>query len=157
MKAVLWTVFVLFALFAAVFLIVQGYRMDRDIDSLIDRAQVAADRDDMLKYVNQLKTNMEHWGMTEGHTALIFKNPRNDMALHYEAVKKIIERLEAIKELPKNETGYQVALNDLRGTIRELPNPAKGWLWVCYGWWFLLIGIVLLIAAVVAIREYLFD
>jgi Ni/Co efflux regulator RcnB len=153
MKAVLWTVFVLFALFAAVFLIIQGYRMDRDIDSMIDRAQVAADRDDMLQYTKQLETNMEYWSMTEGHTAIMFKNPRNDMALHYKAVQKIIDRLESIKELPKNETAYQVALNDLRGTIRELPNPAMGWLWVCYGWWFLLIGIVLLIIAWVASRD----
>jgi len=137
------TVAIMFTVFAVVFLIVVGYQLDRDIDSLIDRSQVAADRGDMLGYMEQLKANMEARGIIKGHTALVFKNPRNDMALHYKAVNRVIERLDSIKDMPRNSTQYQVALDDIRGVIRELPNPAIGWLWVTYGWWLLLIGTVL--------------
>jgi len=119
----------------ATFLVITGYGAVRDIDAVIDRAQVAADREDMLGYLQTLKTNMEKWGMTQGHFVLIFKTPANDSALHYKAVNRIIERLDSIKSLPKNETAYQVALNDLRGTVRELHNPALSWLWANY--WFL--------------------
>ncbi|GAJ02101.1 unnamed protein product, partial [marine sediment metagenome] len=38
---------------------------------------------------------------------------------------------------------YGVALDDLRGIIRELPNPAVGWLWVKFGWWILVINCIL--------------
>lgn len=120
------------------FLIMTGYGYVRDIDALIDRAQVSADREDMTEYLNELKKNMEDIGMTHGYTVLIFKTPANDMALHYKTIKRILERLASIKDIPKNETAYQVALDDIRGTIRELPNPARGWLWVNY--WFLILG-----------------
>jgi hypothetical protein len=137
------TLAALFTVFVVTFLIIQGYRVSRDVDSWIDRAQVAADRDDMLEYIKRLKENMEKWGMTEGYTALIFRKPINDLRLHYKAVKRYIQRLESIKEIPRNETAYQVALDDLRGTIRELPNPSMGWLWVNYIWWLSLICVVL--------------
>lgn len=116
------------------------YPLYRDTDSLIDRAQVAAKREDMVEYISSLKENMEGFGMIKGHTVLIFKTPINDMSLHYKTVNSILERLEAIGELGQGEIAYQVALDDLRGVIRELPNPASGWLWVKYGWWTLLIN-----------------
>lgn len=115
----------------------------RDIDAVIDRAQVAADRDDMLQYLLKLKTNMESRGMTRGHTALIFKTDINDMGEHYKVVTRIIERLEGMKTLGKSSTAYQVALDDIRGTIRELPNPADGWAWVSFWWWIVLVTLIL--------------
>lgn len=151
-KSALFLLAILYVLVAAIFCMVQDYRLDRDIDSLIDRAQVAADREDMLEYMVQLKVNMEKWGMVRGHTALIFKNPRNDMALHYRAVQRIIGRLDSIKELPKSETAYQVALDDLRGTIRELPNLSGDWIWVKYGWWVVLVGVALWAAVLASLR-----
>jgi len=119
----------------AIFLSVTGFTYVRDVDALLDRAQVAADREDMLEYLTKLRNNMQHHGMTMGHTAVIFRTPANDMALHYKTVGRIIERLEGIKRLPKYDTAYQVALDDIRGTIRELPNPAGGWTWA--RWWIL--------------------
>lgn len=134
----------------AVFWIVAAYQLDRDIDSLIDRAQVGANAEDMLEYLKQLKENMEAVGMTKGHTALIFKNPRNDVGLNYKAVKRMIERLEGVKDLPRDGTAYQTAMDDIRGTIRELPNPAQGWLWVRYLWWMMLTIVALIILTIVA-------
>ncbi len=113
-------------------LVVIGYGLTRDVDALIDRAQVAADREDMVEYLTELKQNMERLDMTHGHFALVFKTPANDLALHFKTVNRVLERLDGIKDIPKNETAYQVALDDIRGTIRELENPARGVLWARY-------------------------
>lgn len=126
---------VVVSLFALIFLVMTGYGLVRDVDALIDRAQVAADREDMAEYLTQLRQNLERRGMIHGHFVLIFKTPANNLALHYKALNRVLERLESIKGIPKNETAYQVALSDIRGTIRELPNPALGYLWTQY--WFL--------------------
>lgn len=115
--------------------IVIGYDLVCDTDAWIDRAQVAADREDMHEYLTKLKSNLEERSMTSGHFRLIFKHAGNDLALNYKAVDRLLERLDSIKDIPKKETAYQVALNDIRGTIRELPNPAIGYLWARY--WFL--------------------
>jgi hypothetical protein len=115
-----------------------GYPLVRDIDALLDRAQVAADREDMQAYLIALKHNLEARGMTSGHFALIFTTPANDLGLHYRTLMRIIERLDRIRELLKHETAYQVALDDIRGTIRELPNPAQDYLWTQH--WFLYLG-----------------
>ncbi|MFH0929990.1 MAG: hypothetical protein V1814_01925 [Candidatus Moraniibacteriota bacterium] len=133
------------------FLVITGYGAVRNIDAVIDRAQVAADREDMVEYLQTLKKNMEEWGMTRGHFALVFKTPANDLTLHYKALNRIIERLDSIKNIPKNETAYQVALNDLRGTVRELHNPALGWLWTNY-WFLYILGIGIWIWPVVMLR-----
>jgi CHASE3 domain sensor protein len=111
-------------------LVLQYYQLNRDIEAVAHRAQVAANVEDMLQYMQTLKVNMERHGMTSGYTALIFKQPDNDLSLLYESVNKIIDRLEQIREIPKSETTYQVALDDLRGTIRELEAPSLGFLWV---------------------------
>jgi len=71
MKKLLWTIFVLYVIFAMVLGIVKHYQYDRDIDSWIDRTQVAANREDMLEYINELKGALEEKGMTKGHTALM--------------------------------------------------------------------------------------
>jgi len=128
------------------FMVIIGFGYYRDIDAVIDRAQVAADREDMVEYLTDLKENMEAIGMTKGHTALIFKTPANDMALHYRAVNRILERLESIAGIPKSDTAYQVALDDIRGIVRELSNPAIGWLWV-HNWFFIVLGVALCIYA----------
>lgn len=129
----------LYTVIVGTFLIISGYGLVRDIDALVDRAQVAADREDMTEYLTSLKKNLEDRGMARGHFALIFKTPANDLALHYKTINRIMERLASIKDIPKNETAYQVALDDIRGTIRELPNPAMSFLWVQY--WFLFLGL----------------
>lgn len=142
-------VFILFAFLGggpAIFLVITGYTLVSDVDAYIDRAQVAADREDMIEYVTILKTNMEKHGMTRGHTALVFRTAANDMSLHYKTVTRILERLENIKTIPKSDTAYQVALDDIRGTLRELPNPAQGWLWAHYWFLYFWIGLCAIVA-----------
>ncbi|OGH73761.1 MAG: hypothetical protein A3C90_01170 [Candidatus Magasanikbacteria bacterium RIFCSPHIGHO2_02_FULL_51_14] len=121
--------------FMALLLVVTGYGLVRDVDALIDRAQVAADREEMVEYITELMENLERRGMTEGHFALVFRTPANDLALHFRTLERILDRLHSIADIPKDETAYQVALNDIRGTIRELPNPGLKYLWA--GYWYL--------------------
>jgi len=116
------------------------YSLNYDTDALIDRAQVAADREDMVEYLSKLKHNLETREMTTGHFALVFTTPANDLALHYKALNRILERLQSIKDISKNETAYQVALSDIRGTIRELPNPADDYMWTKY-WFVFILGV----------------
>jgi hypothetical protein len=118
---------------------------------------VAADREDMQAYLLALQHNREACGLTTGHFALLFTTPANDFGLHYRTLMRIIERLDGIRELPKSETAYQVALDDIRGTIRELPNPALGYLWTQY-WYLYLMGLgVSLWPTVVWCREMACD
>lgn len=121
-----------------IFLISQGYQLNRDVESVAHRAQVAADVPDMLEYMKEFKAGMERHGMIRGHTALIFKTPANDLARLNGSIDQIITRLEVVKDIPRTETTYQVALDDIRGTIRELEAPSIGFLWVQY--WFLFIA-----------------
>lgn len=123
---------VIVTLVAAAFLVNESYKLNRDIEAIAHRAQVAADAEDMLEYMQTLKTNMERHGMTVGYSALVFKQPSNDLSLLYESVNSIIGRLEEVKDLPKSDTAYQVALDDLRGTIRELEAPSLGVVWTHY-------------------------
>lgn len=117
------------------FLGINTYCMSRDVDSYIDRAQIAADREDMLEYLNKVKTNMKAYRIDHGHTAVIFKTPSNDLSLLYKSIERTTERLESIKSLNKSDTAYQVALDDIRGVIREIPNPSFGCMWA--GYWFI--------------------
>ncbi|HBB65597.1 MAG TPA: hypothetical protein DCZ84_03120 [Candidatus Vogelbacteria bacterium] len=133
-----------------IFLINQGYQLNRDVESVAHRAQVAADVPDMLEYMKELKSGMERHGMTRGHTALIFKTPANDLAKLNGSISSIITRLEAVKDIPRTETTYQVALDDIRGTIRELEGPSGGYLWVQY-WFLFLAGIGIWIWPAVAV------
>lgn len=131
----------MYTILALTFLVFQWYGLSKDVDAYIDRAQVAADREDMIDYMQHLKENMQKNDLTEGHFALIFTTPANDLALHFKTVGRILERLHGIEGIPKNETAYQVALDDIRGTIRELKNPSSSVVWVRF--WFLYVGFVI--------------
>ena len=121
--------------------------INRDTVHILERAQVAANAADMQNYVTQLEQNMEERGMTTGYAALVWKSPENDMGLIYRVVQQVNERLSGIKDLPPDDTTYQVALDDLRGTLRELNLFAGSWYWVCNAWW-IIISFVLLGAVI---------
>ena len=98
------------------------YELDRDLDSLMDRAAVAGDATDMRLYLDQLATNMRIYDAMSGHAAYIFKNPRNDLAAQYQGIQRSIERLRDLESLPTTDPSYQQGLDDLRGIVREMPR-----------------------------------
>jgi hypothetical protein len=122
----------------------QSYYLNRDLDSLQDRAQIAANPQDMLVYLRTMRDNMVKHGAITGHTALLMKTPATDLALHFQAVNSVIRRLEQIEDLPADSAAFQTALDDLRGVLRETPRIASGVFWVHYGWWMTLVGLVCL-------------
>ena len=118
----------------------QYFQLKRDLDSLHDRAQIAANPQDMLVYLRGLRASFTRHGATSGHTALLLKTPANDLALHFQALNSVIRRLEQVEGLPPDSAAYQTALDDLRGVLREMPRVADGVFWVQYGWWMALVG-----------------
>jgi hypothetical protein len=146
------------ALVVSLLVAVHGYRTyyvyDSQIDAVIDRAQVAADREDMLEYMMQLKQNMQKLGITSGHFAILWKTDANNLALHYQTVSRIIERLEAIKDIPKTDTAYQVALDDIRGTIRELENPGGDLAWRDLWWIVIFFGMGIWLFPMFVLRRW---
>jgi hypothetical protein len=127
---------------------VQFYTLQRDVDSLKDRAQIAANPQDMLLYVRAMRDNMVKHEVTAGHTALLLRTPATNLALHFQAVNSVIVRLEQVEGLPPDSAAYQTALDDVRGVLREMPQLAAPVYWVRYGWWATPLALVL--AAVVS-------
>ncbi len=117
-----------YAFVAAVILVIivglQAFWASRDIDGWVYRAQVAADAEKMAQRLNTATANMERYNMTYGHAALIFHTPDNDVGLDYEALGDLQSRAERIAEYGKGSTEYQVALDDMRGTLREIDVDA---------------------------------
>jgi len=111
-------------------LVIRYYNLYRDIEAVAHRAQVAADADAMILYLTTLQNNMVQHRMTEGHSALVFKSPANDLSELYDSIGRIIGSLEEIKDLPETDAAYQQGLDDKRGTVRELEDPSLGFLWV---------------------------
>lgn len=134
MKGTVIAITVVFYVLTGLLCTAVWYGLSADTDAWTNRAQVAADREDMREYLVTLKGNMERRGLTDGHFALVFRKADNDLALHYRAVTRAIERLDAIADIPKDATAYQVALDDIRGTVRELPDFAAELTW-CRLWW----------------------
>lgn len=118
------------------------WTIGKDTDRILERAQIAAEAGDMYQYMVRLRDNMQEYGMTEGNTAFVFKTDMNDIGLQFRAVNKLIERLEMINELDKSSTAYQTALDDIRGTLREMPRIALGWYYIKTWWILALITIV---------------
>jgi hypothetical protein len=102
------------------------YELDRDLDSLAERAAVAGDAGDMRSYLEQLAANMRKYDAASGHAAYIFKNPRNDLGAQYRCVQRVIERLQALERLRRDDPGCQQGLDDLRGVVRDLPRISFG-------------------------------
>jgi hypothetical protein len=119
----------------------QYYQLNRDLDSIQDRAQIAANPQDMLGYVRTMRDNMMKHAASSGHTVLLMKTPANDLALHFQAVNSVIERLEQIQGLPAESAAFQTALDNLRGVLREMPRIASGVFWVRYAWWLALLAL----------------
>ena len=147
---IMWWIVLVLIVIGSLFLGYNNYVLHRDIDAKIDRAQTSGSRDVFVKRLNDLKTHMAKHGADRGHIALIFKTDLTDMALHYQTIQEQIDRLEGIKDLTVSDIAYATTLDDIRGVVRELPNPADGLLWVKYGWWCLLIWIICIIFALIS-------
>jgi peptidoglycan hydrolase-like protein with peptidoglycan-binding domain len=117
---------VIAAVFAAARL---RYALDRDLDAVMDRAQVAADAADMLRLMATLREHLNAYDATTGYGAYVLKSPRNNLALQYRTVEGIITRLEQLNGVAKNDAKYDAALTDLRGLLQQMPRSAGMIFW----------------------------
>jgi len=104
------------------------YPQRRDVWGVLDRAQISAESEDMYDLVDYAITTLENRNglisgrlQTEGNCALIFQTPDNSLDMQYTAMKNIRTRLERTNGFDKSSMEYQAAIDDIRGTIRELP------------------------------------
>ncbi|MBI2046810.1 hypothetical protein HYT26_01445 [Candidatus Pacearchaeota archaeon] len=100
--------------------VMMGYTINRDTTSWLIRAQVASNPTDMLEYLKNCENGMKNLNLTEGYASLIFKKPETDMRLIMKSLSSSIERAKNVQKMKPSSTEYQVALDDLRGTLREL-------------------------------------
>lgn len=105
------------------------WTIKKDTVAWLHRAQVASNPEDMQKYLVECRNGMEKHGLTDGYAAIIEKAPENYMPLILQALDRSIQRCENIKQFDETSTEYQVALDDVRGQIRELN------LYTPYSWW----------------------
>lgn len=116
--------------------------IDKDTTAWLYRAQVASNPIDMQSDLNNVMAGMEELDITSGHAALIFKTPENDMSLIVKSLKSCIDRCDYVRQFDKSSVQYQVALDDLRGVIREL-DIQSFWAW----WWMHGLAMLILIIA----------
>jgi len=145
------TISITVTILSMAYCITVGYRIDRDIDSVISRATIAASQKDMTEHVETLKENMEQHEMTTGHIALVFKTSLTDLSLHYQTIERILDRLESMKEMGEERVAHQLALEDLRQVLRELPRFEIRWVWTHCAWWMLIINLILWIITFISL------
>jgi len=112
-----------------------GYPMQRDVWGVLDRAQITAESNDMLNLVREARLNLEQKiglfsgvSQKQGHCALIFKEPSNSLDAQFLSIQNIEKRIERTNNFDKSSVEYQTAIDDIRGTIRELPY-LDCWIW----------------------------
>ena len=109
-------------------MVVMHWQINQDTGANLDRAVQSSNAEDMKGYLEDARDGMEKWGYTEDHYVLVFKTPQNDAELDYRATRRMIERLDQIEERPRDSTEYQVAIDDIRGTIRDAEwAPYRHW------------------------------
>ena len=111
------------------------YPLDRDVWDKLDRAELMAESDDILKLVQEARISLKQKkslimrkSQSEGHCALIFKKPSNSLKAQNEILVNIENRLKRTNTFDKYGVEYQTAIDDIRGTLRDL-KYIKCWIW----------------------------
>lgn len=101
-----------------------------EITGVQNRAQVAGNAHSMKAHLEDLRDNMEERGYNQdAYYAIVFKNPETSTLQDWITVNNLIQRLDDIEEEPPGSVAYQTAVDDVRGTIRELDLHAFDWWW----------------------------
>lgn len=111
-----------------------NYRIWYDTYDWVGRASIASHAGDMAEYLNRGIEGMKRWGFTEGHAALVFPSPANDMSLIMKSLERLKERADLLAKAytagnpPTNDklttVEYNQAMDDLRSSMYEYPMQA---------------------------------
>ncbi len=133
---------------ASIILGLNAYFIDRDINAWQKRAESVSSPDQMLVYMQNVKSGMENLEMTTGHAALFFPTPENDMGQIYLAVNDHIKNLQTAVKMDPNSNELQGMVNRLQHSIGDLQIPSihywnvhAGLIWILL-WWLSLIAAI---------------
>lgn len=130
----------------AIITVIIVFPVYRDIDQMISRAQLGADAERIVEYLDQVISNMERYRITQGSAAMIFKTPLNDVGLNYQALKDLRDRATLIAKLKKDSVEYQTGLDDIRGTLREIDVHALYYkIWHNFAFWIVIADVIIFI------------
>ena len=142
-----------------IILLIGKFFIKKEITGWLNRAQVAANAIQIHENMVKVKNGMEKHDMTNGYAAYIFwRTPDYNMAEIFKAVNAIVDRVEKITTIDQNSTTYQVALDDLRGTIRELNLHAWEYKWRHSGYGlayvFLILGLITALISAISLSDH---
>jgi hypothetical protein len=130
------------------FLTAKWAPMNRDVTAIALRAQSAGSADDTIRYLDELQVGYAKHEMT-GHFALVYKTKYNDISEVNKTIDSVRKRLILIQGMDKSTTTYQVAMQDVRGTLTALNNaPVGAYLWTWYWYLYLLAGLIWIVPLV---------
>lgn len=136
--------------------VIGHFRVDiqikQDVGGWYEQSYSAADATQMAKWIDELLVGMENRGMTDGHYALFWKNPHNDMALDIEVFKALKERCHEVEKYPKGSMDYAESLEDIRRQMDKTGFDPTWW-WVVnkaiWIYWFIIVGCLLWVVSTV--------
>ena len=134
------------------FLSYKSYDAYTDTSAYIERAQVAADIDDMRNYITRATNGMRKHKMNRGHAAIIFKNPSNDLGLINRSLNQARARLTEIKGLESTDVAFQQGLDDVRGILRETNIPVMNAVYARF-WYLTLLILFFPVSIIILFRE----
>lgn len=112
--------FGILAVFLSIMVGLTHYFVYRDTEAWLNRAQVSAQADDMLYYLEKTDAGLDKWQYENGYAALIFKTPWNNADMDRRAIDQAINRTEIVNSMSRSSMEYQAGMDDLRGLIREI-------------------------------------
>ena len=118
--SILAILFGVLAVILSIMVGVKAYFIHRDTGTWLNRAQIAAQADDMLYYLKQADTGLSKWQYENGYAAIIFKTPWNNADMDRKAISQAINRVETINSMNRSSMEYQAGMDDVRGLIREI-------------------------------------
>lgn len=115
-----------------------SYNYNKKIGSYWELADKSSTIEAKSEYIDKFIEALKKEDL-EGHNALIFKTPDNDITLNIDAVKTLQKRLHEIKKLKSDSFEYNQAIQQItaqeQGEAHKITNVIfKGWMLHC-GYW----------------------
>ena len=91
------------------------WQIDKNVYSYYELSYASGDAEQMSDFFTQLLDNMEREGMTEGHYAIIFKTPRNNIGIDYQIFERLRDRSEHLHaNYDKGSFDYAETMDDIK-------------------------------------------
>lgn len=129
-----------------------------NISAWYDRACTAPTAERMAYFLDELTLSMERYGMTSGYAALIYKNPKSDMAVIHPLLLELRDRALEVEKYPQGSMDYAESMEDIIRRMHDFEFSPFWWYRVNHtpkavlAWWMfaylILLGPLLILAMV---------